>query len=68
MAAVCSRNLALTIPVLVDDMRNSADLLYRGWPERIYLISADGRVSYQGGKGPYGFNPDELDAFLEETL
>ena len=54
----------MSIPLLVDDMEDSADTNYRGWPERLYVINADGRVAYQGAKGPYGFNPEELYRFL----
>jgi hypothetical protein len=53
------------MPILVDDMDNTADIAYNGCPERLYVLSADGRVGYQGGKGPYGFNPDELAVYLE---
>ena len=64
VAAACSRDLDLTIPALLDDMQNTADELYRGWPERLYVLGPDGRVTYQGAKGPYGFNPDELEEAL----
>ena len=64
MAAACSRNLNLSIPILVDDETDSADNLYRGWPERLYAIDSEGCIAYQGAKGPYGFDPEELNAFL----
>jgi hypothetical protein len=52
------------MPVLLDDMANSADHLYGAWPERLYVLDMEGRVTYQGGKGPYGFDPEELERFL----
>jgi len=60
--------LGLTIPALLDGMDNAADIAYNGWPERLYVLDSEAVVIYQGGKGPYGFNPDELDRFLTERL
>jgi hypothetical protein len=65
LALTCTQRLALTIPLLLDTMANEADRAYQGWPERLYVIDTEGRIAYQGGKGPYGFKPDELRAFLE---
>ena len=67
-ASACMIGLRLTIPALIDDMDNRADLAYNGWPERLYALSRRGEVVYQGGKGPYGFDIDELDRFLKEYL
>jgi hypothetical protein len=68
VAEACAVGLRLTMPVLVDDMGNTTALQYNAWPERLYVLSADGKVAYQGGKGPYAFDPDELDRFLREYL
>jgi hypothetical protein len=64
VAATCATRLDLTMPVLTDGMDNAVDRAFNAWPERLYVISTDGTVAYQGGKGPYGFDPVELDAFL----
>jgi hypothetical protein len=48
-------------------MENDADRAYQAWPERLYVVGTDGRIRYQGGKGPYGFSPAELERFLEEA-
>jgi len=49
-------------------MDNAAARAFNAWPERLYVISAEGRVAYQGGKGPYGFDPWELERFLDDHL
>ena len=49
----------------VDDIRNTALACYAAWPERIYVIDRDGRISYKGGVGPFYFDPDELRELLE---
>ncbi len=68
VAGACALGLNLSIPTLLDGMDNAADRTYNGWPERLYVLSCDGRIAYQGGKGPYGFNPDELEEFLISYL
>ena len=52
---------------LVDDIANTANACYAGWPERIYVIDQGGTIAYKGGMGPFLFNTDELEEFLEEN-
>lgn len=68
MATFCSRELALTIPAVVDDIDDAVSLDYSGWPERLYLIAKGGKVAYRGGPGPFGFDPDGFEAALREHL
>ncbi len=63
-AGTCAAALGLTAPVLLDGMDNAADRAYGAWPERLYVLSREGTIAYQGGKGPYGFDPAELEDFL----
>jgi len=53
---------------LVDDIQNTANACYAAWPERIYVIDTEGRIAYKGGMGPFLFDPDELDEFLDEMV
>jgi len=53
-----------SIPLAVDGMDNQADALYAGWPERLYVIDAEGRIAYKGKTGPFGYHPEEIDAWL----
>ena len=64
LARLCVERLGLTVPVLLDSLENTAGTAYNGWPERLYVISVDGRIAYHGGKGPYGFNTEEWERFL----
>lgn len=52
------------LPLLVDRMDNAADEIYAGWPERLYIIDESGLVAYKGEVGPFGYEPDEVDAWL----
>ncbi len=56
------------MPMLIDDMKDSTAKNYGGYPDRLYLVGKDGKVVYQGGPGPRGFKPDELEEHLEEIL
>src|SRR3989442_15955025 len=56
VAATCSLELHLSIPVLVEEMDKAIDEAYGAAPERLYLIGVDGRVAYQGGAGPHCFD------------
>ena len=63
-ARLCASALGLSIPMLVDGMENAAFEAYSAWPERIYILSNDGRIHYKGGPGPFGFDPAESRAAL----
>jgi Iodothyronine deiodinase len=62
VATICSLDLHLSIPVLVEEMNNAIDEAYGAAPERLYLIGVDGRVAYHGGAGPHFF---DLEAWEE---
>ena len=56
------------MPLVVDPMENPAGDAFAAWPERLYVIGVDGRIAYKGRKGPFGFDPDELELWLEANL
>jgi iodothyronine deiodinase-like protein len=68
IADACATRFAIRIPVLLDALDNEIARRYGGWPDRLYLIGRDGRIAYQGGEGPFGFKPEELDAALAAEL
>ena len=68
VARQCSSKLGLTLPMVVDDMQDSVNQLYRGWPERLYVIGRDGKITYKGGLGPFGFKPKEAEKALGKLL
>lgn len=37
-------------------------------PDRMYVIDAQGKVAYNGARGPQGFKPDEAEAALKKVL
>ena len=68
IAAGCAKELKLEIPVLVDDMQDSVAKAYAAWPDRLYILSADGKLTYGSAQGPWGFKVDEMVSALEKTL
>lgn len=69
VAKVCMTKLELRdLPALIDDLDDTANDAYAGWPDRLYLIGRDGKVAYHGGRGPFGFSPDQLEAAIKSEL
>jgi len=59
-AETCVVKLGIHIPALVDDMNDSTERAYTGWPDRLYVVDRNGRLAYKSGPGPFGFEPDEM--------
>ena len=68
VAKKCRDETKMGIPVAVDDMDDTAAMLYDGYPDRLYIVTPDGKVAYNGAKGPRGFKPDEMVKKLEAIL
>jgi hypothetical protein len=64
VAAKCCAALEMTIPLVVDELDDRVGNAYSGMPDRLYVLSRDGRVVYKGGRGPFGFNPSEMEQSL----
>ena len=68
VAGACVRKLGIKFPAVIDGFDNPVEKAYTGWPDRIYLIDARGRVAYKSRPGPFGFEPDELAASLKRLV
>ena len=68
VAGACVRKLGIKFPAVVDEFGNSTERAYTGWPDRIYLIDANGRIAYKSEPGPFGFEPDKLGAALAHVV
>jgi hypothetical protein len=69
VATTCVKDLALEpIPTLVDGMDDEVSEAYAAAPDRLYLISVEGKVVYRGEPGPFGFDPDALGDAIREML
>jgi len=54
-------------PILVDCMDDRANLAYSALPERLYVLQ-DGKITYEGGIGPFLYSIEEVDSFLSKQL
>ena len=69
VAEVCATKMEIKeIPTLIDGMDNAVGAAWQGHPDRLYLVGKDGNVAYHGGRGPFGFLPDELEKAIQLEL
>ena len=68
LADICVVKLGIKIPAVVDRFDDSTETAYSGWPDRLYVIDADGRVAYKSRPGPFGFKPAEMEEALKRAL
>ncbi len=68
VAQACILRLQLDMPTLLDTMDDEVDTAYAALPDRLYVVDAEGAVSYQSAPGPFGFNSDEWEAAIKATL
>jgi hypothetical protein len=65
-ADMCVVRLAIKIPSLLDGVDNRVERAYTGWPDRLYVIGTDGRITYKSAPGPYGFSTTRLEEVLKQ--
>jgi type I thyroxine 5'-deiodinase len=68
LAGTCVRKLGIKFPAVLDEFGNSTERAYTGWPDRIYLIDAQGKIAYKSKPGPFGFKPNELRAAISQIV
>jgi Iodothyronine deiodinase len=66
MGQMCVVKLGIKFPAVIDTFDNATERAYRGWPDRLFVISRDGRIAYKSRPGPYGFHPDGVADTLEK--
>ena len=67
-AKTCVVKLGIHIPAVVDDMQDTTERAYTGWPDRLYVVDREGRVAYKSKAGPFGFNPAAMAAKLKPLV
>ncbi len=68
VAGACVRKLGIKFPAVLDEFANSTERDYTAWPDRIYLIDAQGRIAFKSKPGPFGFKPEQLRSALGRLL
>jgi type I thyroxine 5'-deiodinase len=67
-AEMCTATLKLSVPTVIDREDNKVNTAYAGWPDRLVVVGANGRIAYKGGPGPRGFKTGEVESWLRENL
>ncbi|NJN83518.1 MAG: hypothetical protein HC802_15370 [Caldilineaceae bacterium] len=65
VASDCEIALQHGIKTYVDEMDDAVMTAYAAWPERLYLVDTTGHIAYASGRGPWGFQPGELQTAIE---
>ena len=66
VAGSCVRKLGIKFPAVLDEFGNSTEAAYTGWPDRLYLIDASGKIVFKSKPGPFGFKPADLATALKK--
>ena len=78
----CRRDFGFDFTTVVDTMDDRTAERWSAWPERLFVVSSEGKVIYTGDQGPFGFDPAadfpgyrdrpklgiDLESFLEAYL
>ena len=64
VAAACMLRFNFSFPMVLDHMTNEIESKSMAMPERLYVLDADGIVTWKCGLGPHLFDPD---GFEEEV-
>jgi type I thyroxine 5'-deiodinase len=65
-AQACVRKLGIQIPVILDHIDNPTERAYTAWPDRMFVIDANGHIVFRSAPGPYGFSTRDLERSLRE--
>ncbi len=65
-AQTCNHTLKLSFPMLMDAVDNKINAAYAGWPIRLVIVGQDSKIIDPGSKGPQGFQPEKLEAWLKD--
>lgn len=58
----------LTIPAGIESPANSVNRDYAGYPNRLYVVTTDGRVAFKGAPGPTGLKVPDLADWLRDNV
>jgi tetratricopeptide (TPR) repeat protein len=65
-AMMCTRQLHLPFPAVVDGMDDAVENAYSAWPSRAFVVGADGRIQYSTRLTELDFHAEEMEAVLSK--
>jgi tetratricopeptide (TPR) repeat protein len=67
-AMMCSRNLHLRFPAVVDGMNGAVEKAYAAWPSRAVVVGINGKMLYNSGLTELDFHAEEMEAALKHAM
>jgi len=67
-ASMCSRQLHLGFPAVVDGMDGAVETAYAAWPSRAFVIGSDGRVIYSTRLTELDFHAEDMESALKKAV
>lgn len=64
----CLSDLKLSMPFLIDNLRDTVGAQYDAFPDRLFVIDKEGRIAFRGAPGPRGFDIEAAATALEKLL
>lgn len=68
VAAICRTAMDIQMPLLIDTIGNDVEEKYVSTPIRLYVVDREGTISYTGGPGPFGFDPDSWEEAVKAQV
>jgi hypothetical protein len=68
LAELCTTSKNLTLPTVLDKLDNAVEIAYAAFPDRIYVLDANGIVRHKTKPGPRGWDVSEPRAALDRLL
>ena len=68
VASACQIGLDLQLPMLLDSIDNAVETAYVPPPIRLYVIDTDGKLTFNGAQGPFGFDLEKWDDAIRDVL
>ncbi len=68
VAAACMLRHNFSFPMVLDDMTDVVGSTYMAMPERLYVLDAQGRVTWKCGLGPHLFDPAGFEVAIKEQV
>lgn len=68
VAGKCVKDLGIELPALIDTPDDRVERAYTAWPDRLYVVGEDGRIAFKSEPGPFGFEPEKVEATLKRIL
>lgn len=67
-AHMCVLKLDINYTGVVDNFDAEVEKVYGAHPDRLYLVSKDGRIVMKSDPGPWGFKPQQLEQAIQKEI